>query len=706
MTETESDLKLAGDFPAVSYESWVTEVEKELKGAPFEKRMLHRTYDSLTIKSIYTLDDLEGDPSGLPGFPPFTRGGRASGQTRTGWDIRQEYVAPDVDQCHRELIGDLERGVTSIALHLDAAARAGLDGDDPRAGELAGRGGVMVYSVDDLEHVLDGVFLELAPVTLLAGAQALPAAALLFALFARRELDPAKRVGFLANDPLGTLAATGTLPVDLETAIAQAADLASYCAKHAPGLRGITVDASPYHEAGASDVQDLAYGLASGVAYLRALTAAGLSIDEACEQIAFTIPVSCDQFASIAKLRAARRLWARVTEAVGASERAQAAYLHARSDDRMMTRRDPWVNMLRTTVAGFAAAIGGAEVITLQPFDAALGAPDELARRIARNTQIMLLEETHLARVIDPAGGSWYVESLTEEMALAAWSAFQAIEAAGGMSPALSSGEVARQIDTTWEARAKNLAKRRDPITGVSEFPNINETLPVRLPPALEPLRTRAGERLAGLRRSSSAESALQRARATKPGTGDLTEALIEAAGAGATLGALAAMTAGQPISAKALSRRSLASGYESLRDASDAQLAETGQRPRVFLANLGPISEHTARATFAKNFFEAGGVGALTNDGFADARSCARAFEASGARIAILCSADGIYESMVASVAPALKAAGCSYLFLAGAPGDKKDAFVAAGVDDFIFLGCDVLATLRRVHDLLGVTA
>jgi methylmalonyl-CoA mutase len=250
------------------------------------------------------------------------------------------------------------------------------------------------------------------------------------------------------------------------------------------------------------------------------------------------------------------------------------------------------------------------------------------------------------------------------------------------------------------------LAKRRDAITGVSEFPNINETLPARPLPDLKTLRAKAGERLSALRRASAAGPALEKVRATQPGDGALTAALIEAASAGATLGALAQALAGQPLRAQPLPRRRTAIEYEALRDASDVHLEKTGKRPQIFLANLGPIAKHTARATFAKNFFEAGGVEALTNDGFADAESCAAGFKSSGARIAILCSADPIYASMVESVAPALKAAGCAYLFLAGAPGDKKDAYLGAGVDDFIFMGGDVLATLRKTHDLLGVTA
>jgi methylmalonyl-CoA mutase len=444
--------------------------------------------------------------------------------------------------------------------------------------------------------------------------------------------------------------------------------------------------------------------MATAVAYLKVMTEAGLGIDQACRQIEFTYSIPCDQFLAIAKLRAARKMWSRITEACGASEPARAMRLHAVGAYRMMSQRDAWVNMLRTTVACFSAAVGGAESITVPPFNAAIGVPDELGRRVARNTHTILAEESNIAKVIDPAGGSWYVESRTDELARIAWSQFQEIEKAGGVVKTLADGSLAGKIAAAYAEREAALAKRRDPLTGVSEFPNVAE------PPVATEAADAAATRAAAADRLKAARSADPNAKAKAVAgirsapAGARTSAVIAAAEAGATLGDLAGALAGTATTIAPLPRHRLAEKFEALRDASDAHLKKTGKRPQIFLANLGPIAQHTARAAFSKNFFETAGIEALTNDGFKDAASCAAAFEASGARIAIVCSADPVYEEMISSVAPALKAAGCEFLFLAGHPGDKRETYTAAGVDDFIFMGGDVLKTTRSTLARLGV--
>lgn len=696
---TDAQTRFVEGFSTPTYDEWVAEVEKALKGAPFDKKMYTKTYDGFTLRPIYTKQDWpnDSDGSGFPGAAPFTRGGRAAGSTAMGWDVRQRLRWPDPRTGNDIVLHDLERGVTSILLRLDAAARNGQDGD--AAGELAGDGGAMVYSVDDLDLLLTGVELDLVTVALEAGAQFVPAAALLAALWTRRGVSEAKALGAFNADPVGTLAKTGSLPVSIDDALAQMAGLAKYTAATYANVTAVGVDTSPYHGAGDSETQDLAISMATGVAYLRAMTDAGMDIDAACRQILFTYPVDCDQFLGICKLRAARKLWSRVAEACGASEPARAMRQHATSAERMMTRRDPWVNMLRTTVSCFAGAIGGADSVTVTPFDAALGPSGELGRRVARNTHVILAEESNLTRVVDPGGGSWYVETRTDELARAAWAEFQEIEKAGGIVAALSSGAIAERIAATHADRERNLAKRKDPVTGVSEFPNIYEDIPEPQLPDRAALVREAGERLAATRAKGADTSALGSAAA-----GDVAAAAVAAASAGATVGAMAAALAGDGASVTALPSHRTAEKFEALRDAADAYKAKTGSWPTMFLANLGPIAKHTARATFAKNFFEVGGIQTLTNEGFSDAASCAKAFKDSGARVAILCSADPVYVEMVPEVAPALKAAGCEYLFLAGAPGENKDAFTGAGVDDFIFLGGDVLATCTNTLRRLGV--
>lgn len=703
---TQQQMSFVEGFTMPTYEEWVAEVEKALKGAPFDKRMYTRTYEGVTLRPIYAPQDWPsaGDPSGFPGAMPFTRGSTAAGSRVAGWDVRQSYVEPDPARANEIILNELARGVTSLSLCWDEASRAGLDGDDPQAEAFAGRFGIMLYSLDDLDRLLTGVQLELVPLALRAGAQFLPAAAMLAALWQRRRLKAEDAKGAFNADPLGTLVSTGRLATDLPTALKHAAALAQHTAATYPGVTALAVDTSPYHDAGCTEAQDLAASMATGVVYLKAMTSAGMPIDAACRQIQFIYAVPCDQFLAICKLRAARKMWARVAEACGASEPARAMRLHAVTAHRMMSQRDAWVNILRTTVACFAAAAGGADAITVRPFDAAIGVSDELGRRIARNTHIILAEESNLPKVIDTGGGSWYVEARTDELAKVAWAEFQAIEKAGGLVQAITDGSFPKKIADSYAQREANLAKRRDPVTGISEFPNIGEEPIVHAHDDPATLRAAATGRLQAHRAKSAAaaESALAALKASPAEA--LVPKTIAAVAAGATIGAVASALGGKASTLAPLPKHRLAERFEELRDAADAFQAKTGDRPRIFLANLGSIAQHTGRATFSKNFFEVAGIEAIGNAGFADAAACAEAFRASGAKIAIICSTDANYEQMAPEVARALKAAGCEFLFLAGNPGDKRELYTAAGVDDFIFMGGDLLQTTRSTLARLGV--
>lgn len=597
MSASDDVLVLGGEFPTPTRDQWLALAEGVLKGKPFDKVLVSRLYDGIDVQPLYTAADAASatDPVGAPGAAPFVRGASAAG---TGWDVRQRVdVGDDAGAASRAILAELERGATSILL--------GLRDLDP-----AGFPAVLAAA-------LDGVFLDLAGVVLDAGASFAPASAALLALAERNGVAASALAGNIGADPLvhgGTVA----------DAVAIARDNAA----SRPGLRTFAVDGTVWNDAGASDAEELGCTLASAVAYLRALTDAGLDLAAAAGQIEFRLAVGADQFSGIAKLRAARRLWARVTEVCGA---AQPQQQHAITSKAMMTRRDPWVNLLRTTIACFAAGTGGAGAITVLPFDDAIGESDAFARRIARNTQALLLDESNLGRVADPGGGSWYVESLTEQLAQQAWTWFQAIERAGGMQAALDSGLVAERIGATWTARLKNLARRKDPLTGVSEFPDITETPVVRNAPAVG---------------------------------------------------------GSSPLPA-----HRYAEAFEALRDRADAAT----ERPRVFLANLGPIAVHTARATFAKNFFEVAGIETLGNDGFDSPVAVEAAFAASGAKLACICSSDAVYDERAEATARALHDAGAVRVYLAG-------RHEAPGVDEHVYTGCDALDTLTRALDVLAV--
>jgi methylmalonyl-CoA mutase len=691
------EFTLKDDFPPVRYEEWRPLAEADLEGTPFELKLVTHTYEGIDIQPVYTRHDRpgEGDPDGFPGLPPFVRGSRPLGAVQTGWDLRQEHAHPDLDEANRAILADLQGGVTSLLLRLDSAARNGLDPDDPAAAELAGRDGLMAYHLDDLDRVLAGVHLDLIAVTLEAGAAFLPAAATLLALWRRRGVGPEQARGAFNADPLAVLARDGCLPLPPQAALTQMADLAAWTAQHYPHVTAVRVGTAPYHHAGATAAQDLAFGMATAVEYLRAMTRAGLDVDGSARQILFSMSVGTHHFLAVAKLRAARRLWARVVEVCGGSPAAGAMRLHARVSKRVLTVRDPYVNLLRNTVACYAAALGGAEAITSVPFDSVAGLPSDLSRRIARNTVLVLQEEAHLHRVIDPAGGSWYLAWLTDRLAEKAWGIFQEVEHRGGILSALKTGWVAQQIDSAFAPREKNLARRKEGLTGVSEFPNVREAPVVRPAPDRAALREEAARRVARARIGEWRQVAIR-----KP------QSVLELAEQGASLGQLARGLGfhTEPAAIPPLAPHMFARPFEELRDASDAWEARHGQRPRVFLANLGPVSHHTARATYAKNFFEAGGFEVIGNDGFRDPEAAARAFAASGATVAVLCSSDKLYPELVPQIAPKLKAAGARAVVLAGNPGANEAAWRAAGVDRFIFIKCDVLATLREMLREEGV--
>jgi methylmalonyl-CoA mutase len=701
------EFSLKEDFPPAGYEEWRALAEADLQGAPFEQKLVTHTYEGIDIQPVYTRRDHPGetDPEGFPGLPPFVRGSRPLGAVRGGWDLRQEHAHPDLAAANQAIREDLQGGVTSLLLRLDVAGRSGLDPDDPAAHDLAGRDGLMVYHADDFDRALAGVHLQMIAVTLEAGAAFLPAAAALVALWRRRGVKPAQARGAFNADPLAVLVRDGQLPVPPEAALRQVADLAAWTAQSYPQVTAVRVGTAPYHHAGATAAQDVAFGMATAVEYLRAMTAgtspaARLDVDAAARQILFSISLGTHHFLAIAKLRAARRLWSQVVEACGGSPAAGGMRVHARVSKRVLTLRDPYVNLLRNTVACFAAGVGGAEAITSVPFDSVAGLPDSLGRRIARNTVLVLQEEAHLHRVIDPAGGGWYLDWLTDQVAEKAWALFQEVERQGGMLQAVREGWVARQIDSAFAPRAKNLARRKEGITGVSEFPDVRE------PPVLRPAPDRAALRDAAARRSAERRrGGLSLARAAGLSR---TALCVAAAEEGASLGQLAGALGfhAEPTTIPPLAPHVFARPFEELRDASDAWQVAHGRRPRVFLANLGPVAHHTARATYAKNFFEAGGFEVIGNDGFPDAAAAARAFAESGATMAVLCSSDKLYPELVPQAAGRLKAAGARSVVLAGNPGANEAAWRAAGVDRFIFIKCDVLATLRDMLREEGVFA
>lgn len=602
------------EFPSADRAAWLALVAGVLKGAAVDS-LTSTTRDGIAVAPLYPRD---------PHAPA------AAGRAAAPWRVVQRIEFPDAESGRAQAAHDLATGATALSPVLAGTACAygfGLAGDDAVAA------------------VLDVALERGAAIDLQAGPRAVAAAEAVAALAARRGLDPGALAVSAGLDPLGDLAAgvAGAAPWS-------AADLGAAARRlTARGLKGplVCADGRVIHNAGGSEAQELAFVLATAVTYLRALEAAGIALADARRLVTFRLAADADQFLTMAKFRALRRLWARLQDACGLAP--APAVIAAETAWRMMTRRDPVVNMLRATVAVAAAGLGGADSIAVLPYTAAIGLPDGFARRIARNTQLILLEESHLARVADPAAGSGALDALTHELCLRAWALFQGIEAAGGVAAGLASGRIQADVAAVGRDRDGAVARRREPLTGTSEFPDLAET-PATVLAAAPPLSAQAPAPLHGV---------------------------------------------------AALPCRRLAEPFEALREAAD-RMAAAGARPEVFLATLGAPAAFSARAGFAANLFAAGGIAAVGGGGFGSRADMVAAFAASGARLACLCGSDEAYAAEAAAAAAELRAAGAVGVFLAGTGGAHAAALAAAGVDTFVHTGCDAVAVLTSAHRAL----
>ncbi len=455
-------IALAAGFPPLGREDWQRLVaavlnkgraeDARLDGPAAEAALRRHLEGGLEVDALYLRQDR---PLGAPGRMPFTRGREVRDATLP-WDVRQLHDDPDPTVTRPAVLDDLEHGVTSVWLHV---------GDDGVA-------------VADLAESLAEVRLELAPVVVSSVTDQPGAARALLDLVG----DRPSVGGNLGLDPVGAAARLGASP-DL----APLADLVRECA-HREGWRALTVDARVLHDAGATDVDALAVAVATGVEYLRHLEDEGVRTEDAFGHVEFRVAATADQFLTAAALRALRRVWARVGEACGVPEARRGARTHAVTSLRMFSRDDPWVNVLRSTLAVFGASVGGADAVTVLPYDSVAGLPERFGRRLARNTQILLADESNVGRVTDPGGGSWYLESLTDEVADAVWSRFQEVERAGGAVRALADGMLHGWVADATADRDRELATRRRPLTGVSMFPAVGVTSAQRRPRATLPV--------------------------------------------------------------------------------------------------------------------------------------------------------------------------------------------------------------------------
>ncbi|MBU8712380.1 acyl-CoA mutase large subunit family protein [Brevibacillus parabrevis] len=697
-------------FPVPTYEQWREAAEKSLKGAAFDAKLLTKTQEGIIRQPIYRAEDVATLPRrGVPGEAPFVRGTRSPLDQQAGrWEVCQEMAAPDAKSFHEAALTDLARGQTALHIVFDRAVRAGLDPDEALPEDI-GKDGLSIFALEELGEALRGLNLEELPLFVQSGALGLPVFSLLFAHMKASGHSPANLRGCIGQDPVTPLLVEGQLPHSLDTAFAAMAKMTSWASQHAPKLKTILVQGNPYCESGGHAVAELAFSLATGVEYIQAMLDRGLSIEEVAGRMQFSFAVGSDVFMEIAKLRAVKMLWANIVDAYGGSVEAQKIAIHARTAAWTKTVCDPYVNMLRATTEAFSAIVGGVDSLHVSAFDEAIRPANEFSRRIARNTQIILEQEAHLAKVADPAGGSWYVEWLTDELAKKAWELFVQVEEQGGLLRALESGFVQETIAQTAARKQKDIQERKSRIVGTNMYPNLAEQLLTR--PANPALHKQRVAELRAYRSQKTPADAAEALEKLAQHTVDWVEAAAKAALDGATVGDIAkALTAGKQAATVIAPLRvhRAAEAFETLRKQAEAYAEKTGQRPSVFLAALGPVAKHKARADFAAEFFAVGGFAALRTAAYSSAAEAAQAAIASGARITVICSDDASYPELVPPLAQAIKqAAPDMTVLLAGLPDAEQLAqYKAAGVDDCIHLRSNCYQMLRELQERTGVSS
>jgi len=695
------------EFPIPSYGEWREAAEKALRGGgSFEKRLITKTYEGIDLQPMYqqeVLDDLDYTDS-LPGFAPYVRGTSALGYKEKAWEVAQELTYATASEFNQALRADLGRGQTAVNLILDQAGLMGEDADDD-VGDDVGKGGLSIDHIKDLEQALEGVDITKMPLFVQAGAEGIPVASLVFALMKKQGKSTQEFTGCIGMDPLGTLARDGHLPRPLNGAYDAMARLTRWAETNAPGLQTISVQGHPYHDGGASAVQELGFALATAVEYLRQIQRRGPSIDEIAPRIRFSFSIGSNFFMEVAKIRAARITWAKIVKAFGGGEEAQKMSIHARTSAWNKTLYDPHVNMLRATTESFSGMLGGVDSMHIAPYDEVAGPPTDFSRRVARNVHTVLREETGIPNTIDPAGGSWYVEFLTDDVARKAWEIFQAIEKEDGIFEALENGIPQQQITEVAEKRAKDAATRKAIFVGTNMYANINDnplkTITREDALALQAQRARELVAYRETVNTSACQASLDKLASAEPA--NVMEAAIEAASQGATLGeigkTLAAEDAFDTIMKPIRIYRG-AEAYEALREAAKAYADKNGAPPKVFLANIGPIPQHKARADFSRGFLEVGGFDVIGNNGFANVEDAARAAADSAAPIVVICSTDPTYPDLVPPLVKLIKGNNANTMvLLAGFPKDHVESFKEAGVDDFIFMGANCLGLMQKLQ-------
>ncbi len=702
VTLNETDEKLFSEFSIPTYDEWKEEVTRLLKGKPFEKAMFTKTAEGITIQPIYRKEDWEKltHTDVLPGYAPYVRGTKFESAVIEPWQMAQIIYEPTPEEFNKFLVHDLYKGQTSLAIEFDKNTLKGLDADHKDATDIGFRG-LSLSTLKDLEVALDEVLIDVLPLHIDTGCDPMPLTALIGAYANNHGVDLQKLSGVLGYDPMGYAAVNGELGISLDTAYDKMVSVIQWCKDNRCPLRTILVQGHPYHNGGIDSVQELAFVLATAAEYIQALLDRGLNISQISKRIALSISIGSNYFMEIAKIRALKMLYANLIAAFGGNEEDQKVFIHAKTSSWTKTVYDPYVNMLRNSSEAFSAAVGNVDSMTVVPFDEPIREADDFSRRVSRNIQYFLTDECHLTQPIDPAGGSWYVETITAQVAEKAWEAFKEIMADKPMSELLENGEIAKRVIDKYDERFVDMAKRKHVWVGVNNYANMTE---VPLEPKAVDREKVVNARIEAVKKYKKEANRENLAEKLEQYYHNRTVVnAIDAVLNGATVEEIdkAIPSDGTSYKVEAIKVRRGAEKFEQLRDKTE-EMAKDDKRPKVFSINLGPIPQHKPRADFSRGFFEVGAFEVIGNNGFKTNEEAIEAALNSGANVGIICSTDATYPENVPVIAKAIKEQNPNMtVVLAGKPPkDLEAVYKNAGVDHFIYMGANCYELLATIQE------
>lgn len=672
---------LFSDFPKPSIEQWREVTQKSLKGGTIEEKLVTNTYEGIPLQPMYSKEDVVNFPHlfSNPGSFPYVRGTSEKGYLEKPWEVSQEINYSTPEEFNQAARHDLEKGLTTLHLILDDSPFSNINE------KLLGRKGITLSSIKDFEKAFVDINLDEIPIYFETGIVGYPFYSTFMSYLKQQSIDIKKLSGCISFDPLGQLVQNGALPYSITEAYKMLSEVTKASKEHTPDLKTIDVQVNPYHESGGNAVHELAFAISTGLEYLRELANDEISIDDVAKSMQFSFSIGANFFMEIAKLRAARMLWSQIVKELGGSEDAQKMYIHARTSTWTKTIYDPYVNILRSTVEAFGAVIGGVNSLHVSPFDEAIGPADEFSRRIARNTHMILEKEANLSKVADPAGGSWYIESLTYSLAEKAWELFQKIEEKGGMYKAILEGFPQEIVLKTAEERAKNIKKRKDKFIGTNIYPNLNENK-----------RVVENQDAVDLQKNnihiSKEENVLLNETLQQFAANRSIENAIKAVDLGASIDdlfKLISLHQKELPSVRTVEIHRGAQIYETLRQNAENYKSSSGQYPTIFVANLGPVAAFKPRVDFVTNFFEVGGFEVLNKESYTSINDAVEAFHQSNSSIVVICSKDENYPEMVPVLVKKLKDLNSNTtILLAGNPSEEELAiYKHAGLTELINL-------------------